>query len=152
LLFHTDVYAIADRFQVDALKALAEDKFKICAQKSWNDTEFPDAVQAVYSVAPPGSNGDSFRSIASSFTAQHAYQLFAKNNDLSSMLEGQAELGRDLAKALSYMARDDAQALQCNKPSCGMVSRVQLEGSAPNLLNIRRCPVCGKAGTRLVRH
>ena len=113
-MFHTDVYAVADRLRIHGLKTLAEDCFRRSAQTICDFREVPKAIGTVYKVAPPGEQGDSFRAIAIGSAVQYARQLFADGKDFSSLLEEQAEVGRDLSKALSREIHDLALiALQC---------------------------------------
>ncbi|KAI7914008.1 BTB/POZ domain-containing protein [Pyricularia oryzae] len=49
LLLHAKVYAIADNYAIDGLKALAVVKFKSSAGEAWNTKDFLDAAIEAYS-------------------------------------------------------------------------------------------------------
>ncbi|KAF2232147.1 hypothetical protein EV356DRAFT_257268 [Viridothelium virens] len=48
LVLHAKVYAIADKYDIPGLKALARRKFEVQVAQHWDCAEFPDALEEVY--------------------------------------------------------------------------------------------------------
>lgn len=121
LLFHVDVYTLADRIQNDNLKRTAEEKFKATATTAWNDQEFPAAVESVYANTPPGPKGDRLRRFAAQIAAKHARASFDKDGSFSDMMGGLAEFEKDLVDVLSVEVGDNGMNIRCARASCGSV-------------------------------
>jgi len=149
LLFHVDVYALADRIQNDNLKRTAEEKFQATATTAWNDPEFPTAVQSVYANTPLGPMGDRLRHLAAQIATKHARVLFDKDQRFSDMMEGIAEFGRDLADVLSTGIDNSGMALECPRSTCRSVFRANLDTPEYQTLSYLTCPVCAKKTSKV---
>ncbi|KAH7012273.1 uncharacterized protein B0I36DRAFT_256736 [Microdochium trichocladiopsis] len=57
LSFHTAMYALADKYLVPELKALAVTKFRVAARGSWSARHFLDSTQKVYTSTPETDRG-----------------------------------------------------------------------------------------------
>lgn len=144
MLFHVNVYALADRIQNKPLKTLAEKKFEVIAKKEWKLPDFPSAVQAVYSVAPPGSTGDSLRKMIIRLVVSHAKELFNLDRGFTAMLQDTPDFAADLARALAGAGISakgaevnvDVEELSC--PGCKFAMKASI---APNVAMLV-CPVC----------
>jgi len=52
LLINAEVYAIAEKYNIRSLKALAKGKFKAKVEKGWNEEGFSLAIKEVYTSTP----------------------------------------------------------------------------------------------------
>jgi hypothetical protein len=144
MLFHINVYALADRVQNTPLKTLSESKFEHLAKKEWKSPDFPSAIEAIYSVAPPGSTGASLRKMIVRLCVAHAKELFNLDRGFSAMLADTPDFAADLARALSGAGVEargleggvDLEELCC--PGCKFVMRASV-GPGVSMLT---CPVC----------
>jgi hypothetical protein len=143
-MFHVEMYAIADRIQNEDLKLFAQERFGEVARTAWDDPAFPWAIEAVYTVAPPGPKGEPFRCIATRVAAQHAKMLFEKDSTFDMITENNAGFGRDLAKALTVTYHQERDTFRCLKPSCGFSFGVSSHTSSLDTLEDLYCPVCCK--------
>jgi hypothetical protein len=148
MLFHIKVYALADRIQNPALKDLAERKFESIVALEWKSREFSSAIQAVYSVAPPGPNGDSIRKTVIRLAVSHARDLFSLDRGFSTMLQETPEFGKDLAMGLcgagiggSPEYYTDLEELKC--PKCAFIFKATLTTNMYHL----SCPICKNENT-----
>jgi hypothetical protein len=148
MLFHIKVYALADRIQNPALKDLAERKFESIVSLEWKSREFSSAIQSVYSVAPPGPNGDSIRKTVIRLAVSHARDLFSLDRGFSTMLQETPEFGKDLAMGLcgagiggSPEYYTDLEELKC--PKCAFVLKATLTTNMYHL----SCPICKNENT-----
>ncbi|KAI7698747.1 hypothetical protein KC353_g16806, partial [Hortaea werneckii] len=48
LLLHTQVYALAEKYDIPALKALARQKFEMAVACNYDSPELPDAIEEIY--------------------------------------------------------------------------------------------------------
>lgn len=149
MLFDIQVYALADRLQLNALRLLAEHKFDNTAAKNWVYDEFPEAIKKVYDVAPPGPRGQELRNIVIKYAAENAKALF-QNDLFSTVLGDVAEFGRDLSsalcgfKALRYNEQNAARTASDTKfrcGECGTAFSLGLEKGF-DFKDCIRCPVC----------
>jgi hypothetical protein len=144
MLFHINVYALADRVQHTPLKKLAETKFEALANKEWKSPDFPSAIEAIYSVAPPGTTGESLRKMIVRMVVSHAKELFGLDRGFSAMLQDTPDFAADLARALSGAGVStkgaetnvDVEELCC--PSCKFIMRAALSSG----ITMLTCPVC----------
>jgi hypothetical protein len=144
MLFHINVYALADRVQNTALKNLAESKFEALAKKEWKSPDFPSAIEAIYSVAPPGRTGDSLRKMIVRLVVSHAKELFGLDRGFTLMLQDTPDFAADLARALSGAGISskgaelnvDVEELCC--PGCKFIMKAALAATVTMLT----CPVC----------
>jgi hypothetical protein len=69
LTTHAHMYALADKFHICDLKELARNKFAEAASQDWNSSEFPLAVQTVYTSTP--ENDHQLRSVVVETITRH---------------------------------------------------------------------------------
>jgi len=143
MLFHVQVYALGDRIQNMPLKNLAQEKFEAVASKEWNSSDLPAAVQAIYSVAPPGVNGNGFRETIIRIVVEHSRDLFILDCGLSTMVQKIPDFGKDMVKALSGAGIHglpkpglDLEELKCLK--CSFTFKATLDIGFTHLT----CPLC----------
>jgi hypothetical protein len=144
MLFHINVYALADRVQIEALKKLAEKNFGALAKKEWKSPDFASAIEEIYSVAPPGTAGDSLRKMIVRLVVSHAKELFSLDRGFMTMLQNTPEFAADLARALSGAGVSsrgaevnvDMEELRCL--GCKFTMKASLSPDVAMLT----CPVC----------
>jgi hypothetical protein len=99
MVFATRVYALADKYDIPALKILATTKFEAVAKDGWNTTDFPRSIKVMYESTP--SNDRGLRDVALRVAAENSNALFEANGEFQEVIGEVAEFGRDLAHALS---------------------------------------------------
>lgn len=99
LLFHLDVYQIADRMLQANFKKAAETKFELTASGCWKHPEFAQAVKTVYNITPPGIQGDTLRKMIVKVAAEHATDMF-QGVAFGQMMDEVAEFGKDFSAVL----------------------------------------------------
>jgi hypothetical protein len=106
MIFHLQVYALANRLQIQDLKNLAAENFADVIIKHWGDPSFPAAIQFAYSIAPPSTEGDDLRASVVDVATAHAKDLFTNGGKeiFLMMMENNAEFGKDLSRSLAKRA------------------------------------------------
>lgn len=103
LVFNVQVYALADKFQVEGLKDLALKKFEELCTKNWTQEGFTGALRVIYGdLFPP--HDTAMRKAAIEKAGDHMRELLQEPAFVK-MLEEVASLGSDLTKKF------------CDKPS-----------------------------------
>jgi hypothetical protein len=69
LLIHTQMYEMADKYDVVGLKALSEEKFRLACVRFWNHAEFARAAYHAYTTTPDNDKG--LRSIVCKTLSDH---------------------------------------------------------------------------------
>jgi hypothetical protein len=85
------VYAIAERYGIPDLKALAKERFRECSQTNWACVEFPSIIRVVFESTPSSDSG--LRDIVPQLVVEHADE-FIENADFLSLVEGNGQLWR----------------------------------------------------------
>lgn len=57
LLHHSRVYALADKYNIPSLKALAVENFRADCFWFWGDDDFPKAAREIYETTPDQDRG-----------------------------------------------------------------------------------------------
>lgn len=98
MLFHLDVYALADTMLVNALKCLAQLKFPAITKDGWGSTAFVKAMRMVYEIAPSGSHDQSLRAVIVNTIIENREGL-PSNNGINGLTADVPDLGRDYSKS-----------------------------------------------------
>lgn len=102
MMFHLQVYTVADQLRIVDLKLSAEDSLRLAANEHWKEPSFPSTIRFAYSIAPPSSEGEGLRKIVVELAAENAKHLFTeKESTFSKMMESNADFGRDLSRRLA---------------------------------------------------
>ena len=120
MLFNVEVYSIAEKYDISALKLRAEEKFEKAVETCWDMDDFAHAITDIYSSTPPTDRG--LRDKVVEVAYQHISALLMKHTF------------RDVLKETVGFAADVTQL---------MASR---EGS----LKKYHCPSCGKNWEALI--
>lgn len=139
IMFHLHVYALADKLRIPILKALATLSFLQVVRSHWSNPSFPAAIQFVYSIAPPGKDGDRLRNIVVSNSGMHAKELFADPTKLfASMMENIADFGKDLSQWLAENVAVDIKGENWTCPACSFEFKAVVRED----LDYLTCPTC----------
>ncbi|KAL9561936.1 hypothetical protein ACKAV7_013859 [Fusarium commune] len=57
MMFHAEVYQIADKYGIEALKRLSATKFRASMDENWKTDDFPAAIALAYTTTPPEDRG-----------------------------------------------------------------------------------------------
>lgn len=96
LEFNVQVYALADKYQVEGLKGLAVKKFEKLCKDSWTPQDFTSALRVMYGgLFPP--HDTTMRKLAIDQATSHMGELL-KTAEFTKMLEEVAPLGSDITK------------------------------------------------------
>jgi len=145
MTWHLQVYALADKLQIQDLKSLAQESFEEVVKEHWDHPAFPLAIRSVYAIAPPGLGGTELREIVLKISTAHASELFTATDSFANMMEQVAEFGKDLSVQLAKQCAAVSQALyKMDDPRC----HICWVGFGKNLkllqeLEYLTCPACG---------
>ena len=106
MLFHTRVYQIADKYDVQSLKQLARTKLNtaIVELRGWEEADFPDVINLVWTTTPPHDRG--LRDIVSATSFKHLDTLMKQDSFIDELTENGAfglEIIRIQSKRLNNM-------------------------------------------------
>ncbi|RKL20902.1 hypothetical protein BFJ72_g14981 [Fusarium proliferatum] len=57
MVFDAQMYQIADKYDIPALKAQSKNKFNVAVTTGWSMDDFPHAITVVYESTPPEDRG-----------------------------------------------------------------------------------------------
>jgi hypothetical protein len=129
MVFHAEVYSIADRYMVPALKRYAKDKFNSAISCGWSMDDFPLAIAEAYSSTPEEDRG--LRDLVVETCHQNLKQL-SKNQPFRETLQATVGLAADLV----LFKTDAAKSWRC--PSCDHVMYGKFSGNSTV-----HCTECG---------
>lgn len=95
LMINALVYALADKYDLDPLKALARSKFEEVPSLEEVPVDFANVAREVYTSTPSGDRG--LRDLVLTTCMAHMDDLF-RNDDFNALLEEEAQLSRDLLR------------------------------------------------------
>ena len=98
IIFHTQVYGIADIYDMQLLKDYAKKLFQDAAKEGWKTDDFSSAVQVAYTNVPSTDRG--LRNTIINIAVDNASTL-ATQKDFKEALHNVPELAADLAIALA---------------------------------------------------
>jgi hypothetical protein len=139
MVFTAQVYALADKYDIPALKILATTKFEALATDSWNTTDFPHSIKVMYESTPSDDRG--LRDVALRLAAENSHALFEDNEEFHAMIGEVAEFGKDLAHALSDCVKVQPVIKRYKCPGCaGIWQTTERVYSGRNF----HCQWCGR--------
>jgi hypothetical protein len=118
LILHAKVYALADKYEVLALKDLALRNYETAAARDWNVPDFPESIQIAYTTTPESDRG--IRDIVTKTATAHTHELLRSNTAFSAVLGSNAPFGKDYAIALDGLL-SNAQLCSYKCPGCTAV-------------------------------
>ncbi|TKA79406.1 hypothetical protein B0A49_03345 [Cryomyces minteri] len=99
LVFHVCTYAIADKYDLPALKDLARSKFAAVAVNAWNSASFTPAIRSIYATTPSTDRG--LRDVVTSIAQAHITALLQDRSDFAAVLKEIAEIAADLVALMA---------------------------------------------------
>jgi speckle-type POZ protein len=93
MIFDAQVYQIADKYDVQALKAHAKSKFSKAIETGWSLDEFPLAIETVYQSTPLDDRG--LRDLAVERASKNIDKLLEKDG-FCQLLRSTADFTADL--------------------------------------------------------
>jgi hypothetical protein len=142
MVFHVKVYALADKYDIPGLKALATAKFEKVARAEWNTADFPLSISAIYESTPLNDRG--LRDVAVKLAATHSNILLKENEVFQNMTAKVAEFGKDLACEL--IKRPVIKYYEC--PNCEEIWEVTEELSPGRPFY---CYYCGRRSCKWLK-
>ena len=98
LVVNANVYAIAEKYDVRALKSLAEQKFAEALETQWNSDSLPVAVEIVYTTTPSSDRG--LRDCITRLIERHRNDLLKKKGFLQAV-GANGDFAIDVVKAVT---------------------------------------------------
>ena len=151
MLFHLDVYQVADFIRSKHLKTLAEKNFACAARAEWANDQFSDAVQKVYDITSGHASGRALRDVAVEICAEHLRDLCVRSEQLVAMMSDVTSIGADLAMALIgvYPGLESSPIVHAMKVffcgACKFLGRIKHGANFRN----DRCPLCRKLNIQI---
>ena len=147
LIKHAKVFAMAIKYQVNGLRALAIQKFKQAASTDWSSEDFTHVVRVVYTSTP--DHAQELREIVADTLYDHFSDL-KDNKELELVISGLGDLSYNLLRRNSSGFRctkghkrdGTRKSCKCEHVGCGFDFDIcqqchALRGSAC-------CPICGR--------
>jgi len=150
LIKHAKVFAMANKYQVDGLRALAIKKFQQAASNEWNSDDFAHVVHVVYASTP--DNVQELRAITADTIHDHFSDLKDKE-ELEVVISGLGDLSYSLLRRSSsgfrctkMHGRDGMRkSCKCTNSGCGFDFDICLQCHASR--GSACCPICGRLTT-----
>ena len=98
IIFNTQVYALADKYDILVLRALAAAKLQILAEVGWNTIDFPYSIKSIYESTP---NDWDLQNVTLQLAVVNADALFKNNKTFQKIISEAAEFGKELTYKLS---------------------------------------------------
>lgn len=101
MLFNVQVYGIADKYGILALKSVAKEKFDKAVRTCWDMDDFAHVITEIYSSTPPTDRG--LRGIVVDVAHEHIRALLEKD-DFRGVLEETAGFAADVTQLMAQEA------------------------------------------------
>lgn len=98
MIFNAEVYSIADKYGVQALKTRSKEKFDKAVKTCWDMDDFARAITEVYSSTPSTDRG--LRDTVAHTVVENIQGLLTKP-DFQDVLEDTVGFGADVTKILA---------------------------------------------------
>ncbi|KAF5590031.1 n-carbamoyl-l-amino acid hydrolase [Fusarium pseudoanthophilum] len=128
MVFDAQMWQIADKYDIQALKAESKKKFEIAVATGWSMEDFPTAVAIVYEAALPGLREIAVR------TANDNIEDLIKKDGFCELMRATPHFTADLVQALCDKALELRNQYEC--PDCKNMFQMGLVGK------VYYCPLC----------
>jgi speckle-type POZ protein len=125
MVFDVEVYQIADKYLVPALKSLAQRNCQETFGTCWDADDFPDAIAQIYSL--PDTSDQGLRAMAIEVVREHSKQLISKPR-FCDILKETTEFASDLATCMITKVDTKVTKYRCN--SCYKTFEAKLLGQS----------------------
>lgn len=147
LIKHAKVFAMAIKYQVDGLRALAAQKFKQAASTDWSSEDFAHVVHVVYASTP--DHTQELREIVADTIYDHFNDLKDKE-ELEVVISGLGDLSYSLLRRTSSAFRCTKEhtrnatrlSCKCDHNTCGYNFDICQQCHASR--GSACCPICGR--------
>ncbi|TGO30095.1 hypothetical protein BPAE_0008g00870 [Botrytis paeoniae] len=92
LIKHAKVYIMAEKYDIQALKTLARQKYSSVADNYWNSCCFVQSIELIFDGTPDISEGDSLRKVVLEVASRYMKQLLARE-DFAQMCQERGDIG-----------------------------------------------------------
>ena len=133
MVYDAQVYQIADKYDISALKMHSVGKFDTAINTGWSMDDFPLAVSVVYGSTPSEDRG--LRDLTLKTSCTNIDQLL-QHDGFHKLLRETPDFAADLIPILCDRRRTEVQRYEC--PSCGHSFRGEYSGGT------YYCPKCAE--------
>ncbi|GKU15375.1 unnamed protein product [Fusarium langsethiae] len=134
MVFDAQVYQIADKYSVHALKRHAKNKFGTAVEAGWTMDDFPVAINVVYTTTP--SNDRGLRDLTVETSHINLDELTSRAG-FCETLRTTPDFAADLVPFVCDRSSRDVGTYKC--PKCNGIFKFDNPGSSA-----RYCPRCGR--------
>ncbi|RBA11040.1 hypothetical protein FPRO05_14270 [Fusarium proliferatum] len=113
MVFDAQMYQIADKYDIPALKAQSKNKFNVAVTTGWSMDDFPLAITVVYESTPPEDRG--LRDLAVQTARKNINKLLG-HDCFCELIRKTPDFAADLIPFLCVKPSESMQRYQC--PSC----------------------------------
>ncbi|KAF7945287.1 hypothetical protein EAE96_010065 [Botrytis aclada] len=92
LIKHAKVYIMAEKYDIQALKTLARQKYSFVADNYWNSCCFVQSIELIFDGTPDISEGDSLRKAVLEVASRYMKQLLVRE-DFAQMCQERGDIG-----------------------------------------------------------
>lgn len=137
MVFDAQMYQIADKYDIPALKAQCKNKFNAAVATGWSMDDFPLAITVVYESTPPEDRG--LRDLVVQTARENIDKLLVYDG-FCKLLRETPEFSADLILVLRAKSSGSVRRYEC--PSCDNKFRGEFSGGS-----YYYCPLCGRRGS-----
>ena len=138
LMINIYMYAAADKYEIQSLQELAENKFSVAIHKAaWKAPDFPELVNIVYTTTPASDRG--LRDIVLKAVNEHRVELNMKK-DLMEVVRTNGDFAVDLVNS-AWSSWSTGTFLPSQLSVAG--KKLQRKRLLPMLREEQTCTVCG---------
>ncbi|KAI9651107.1 hypothetical protein NHQ30_001144 [Ciborinia camelliae] len=100
LIKHAKVYIIAEKYDIQALKELARQKYLSGLVKCWDTSHFVESIELIFDGTPDISKGDGLRNTAVETASKHIFQLLDRK-EFVELCQDRGDIATTILIALS---------------------------------------------------
>jgi len=133
MVFDAQMYQIADKYDIPALKAESKNKFNVAVTTGWSMDDFPLAITVVYESTPPEDRG--LRDLVVE-TARKSIDKLLGSDGFCELIRKTPDFAADLIPFLCVKPSESLHSYEC--PSCDHKFRGEFSGRN------YYCPCCSR--------
>ncbi|RBA10317.1 hypothetical protein FPRO05_14338 [Fusarium proliferatum] len=128
MVFDAQMYQIADKYDIPALKAQSKNKFNVAVTTGWSMDDFPLAITVVYESTPPEDRG--FRDLVVETARKNIDKLLGRDG-FCKLIRKTLDFAADLIPFLCVKPSESLHRYEC--PSCDHKFRGEFSESQDDL-------------------
>jgi hypothetical protein len=129
------IYVVAEKYDVQPLKLLAQTKYEAILTKAWNTEHFVKSLEVIYDGTPEMSEPDSLRDLAIKTAATHATELMARG-DFKDLCKDRGDLTTEVLQA--FLLQSQAAVADAARSGGSGIPRCRNNISHPVYINTPR--------------